>query len=216
MITVLLADDHDLMRQGVRTLLETHPNVEVCGEARNGVEAVNKAIDLSPDVVVLDLSMPEMNGLEAARRIRRQVPNTKILVFSVHDANDMVRDMVDAGAHGYVLKSDAARHLAAAVEAVAQEDLYFSAGVSNVVIESMLHSGAADSPDENGHSPLTPREVDVVKLLAQGKTNKEIATALYISVRTVESHRRSVNRKLGFTSLADLVRYAIRHHLLRP
>jgi DNA-binding NarL/FixJ family response regulator len=216
MITVLLADDHDLMRQGVRTLLETHPNVEICGEARNGVEAVDKAIDLCPDVVVLDVSMPEMDGLEAARRIRKHVPNTKILVFTVYDANEMVRDMIDAGAHGYILKSDAYSHLAAAVEAVAQHDLYFSAGVSNVIIDSMLNSRAADMPEETQHLPLTAREIDIVKLLSQGKSNKQIATELYISVRTVESHRRSVHRKLGFNSLAELVRYAIRHHMLRP
>jgi CheY-like chemotaxis protein len=125
MITVLLADDHDLMRQGIKTLLESHRNFEICGEARNGVEAVDKAIDLRPDVVVLDVSMPEMNGLEAARHIRDRAPDTKILVFTVYDSTDMVRDMIDAGAHGYVLKSDAYSHLAAAVEAVAQEDLYF-------------------------------------------------------------------------------------------
>lgn len=217
MITVLLADDHDLMRQGVRTLLETHPNVEICGEARNGVEAVDKAIDLTPDVVVLDVSMPEMNGLEAARRIRKHAPNTRILVFTVHDANEMVRDMIDAGAHGYILKSDAYTHLAAAVEAVAKHDLYFSAGVSNVIIDAMLNSHANNTSEENPQVlPLTAREIDVVKLLAQGKSNKEIATELYISVRTVESHRRSVHRKLGFNSLAELVRYAIRHHMLSP
>src|SRR5690349_1502888 len=149
MISVLLADDHDLMRQGVRTLLETHPNVEICGEARNGVEAVAKAVDLCPDVIVLDVSMPEMNGLEAARRIRKLRPDTKILVFTVYDSNELVRDMIDAGAHGYILKSDAFTHLAAAVEAVAQHDLYFSAGVSNVIIESMLNSHSDNAPEEN-------------------------------------------------------------------
>lgn len=215
MISVLLADDHDLMRQGVRSLLEAHPEFEICGEAKNGTEAVRQAIDLCPDVIVLDVSMPEMNGLEAARQIHKRRPDTKILVFTVYDTNEMVRDMLDAGAHGYILKSDAPTHLAAAVEAVAHRDLYFSAGVSNIVIESLLNSPLRETDGDNEDLPLSPREIDVVKLLAQGNSNKEIATALFISVRTVETHRRTIHRKLGFTSLAELVRYAIRHHLLR-
>jgi len=215
MISILLADDHDLMRQGIRTLLEMQHNFEICAEARDGVEAVEKAIENRPDVVVLDVSMPKMNGLDAARQIRAQLPDTRILIFTVHDTNEMVREMLVAGAHGYILKSDASTHLAAAIEAVSQSDLYFSSGISNVVMDSMMNSGDWKG-DEMSDPPLTAREIDIVKLLAQGKSNKEIATALFISVRTVETHRRTIHRKLGFNSLAELVRYAIRHHLVRP
>lgn len=216
MISILLADDHDLMRRGIRSLLEGNKDIEVCGEARNGVEAVDKAKALRPDVVILDVSMPQMDGPEAARRIRRHLPDTKILAFTIYDTDEIVRDMLDAGAHGFILKSDAATHLASAVEAVANRDLYFSSGVADVVINSLVNS--RNSSENNGldEIPLSPREIEVVKFLAQGKSNKEIAAALFISVRTVETHRRTIHRKLGFKSLAELVRYAIRHHLLRP
>jgi DNA-binding NarL/FixJ family response regulator len=216
MISTLIADDHDLMRQGIRSLLESHPNIEVCAEAKDGFEAVERAVENRPDVVVLDVSMPRMNGLEAAREIRKRLPETQILIFTVHDTDEMVREILDAGAHGYILKSDASSQLAAAVEAVSQRNLYFSSGVSNIVIDSL--TTPYEWKDEENHSeiPLTPREIDIVSLLAQGKSNKEIATELFISVRTVETHRRTIHRKLELNSLAELVRYAIRHGLVRP
>lgn len=216
MISTLLADDHDLMRQGIRSLLESNPNFEICGEARDGSEAVDKAIELRPDVVVLDVSMPGIDGLEAARQIRRHLPNTKVLIFTVDDTAQMVRDMFDAGAHGYVLKSDASTHLVAAIEAVAQNDLYFSSGISSIVIDSLVNSRDATAETEPRDPCLTARETEIAALLAKGMSNKEIATALFISVRTVETHRRSIHRKLGFQSLAELVRYAVRHRLVLP
>lgn len=216
MISILLADDHDLMRQGIRSLLERNPNFDVCAEAKDGADAVQKALEYRPDVVVLDVSMPKMGGLDASRQIVNNLPNTHVLIFTVHDNEEMVRSTLEAGAHGYVLKSDASTHLAPAIEAVAQQDLYFSSGVSNFVIDSVISPTEAtgDAPQEP--IPLTARELDVLRHLALGKSNKEIAAELFISVRTVETHRRSIHNKLELTSLADLVRYAIRHRLIRP
>jgi len=216
MITVLLADDHDVMRQGIRSLLESHPKFKVCDEAKNGQEAIDKAIRHRPDVAVLDISMPKMSGLEAARQIRRQLPGTQILIFSVHDMDSLVRDVLDAGAHGYILKTDASTHLIAAVEAISQHNLYFSAGVSKFVIDSLVNSAESEEEDLNFETRLTPRETEVVRLLAQGKSNKEVATNLFISVRTVETHRRTIFYKLEINSIAELVRYAIRHRLIKP
>jgi DNA-binding NarL/FixJ family response regulator len=215
MISILLADDHDLMRQGVRALLESHANFEICGEAKNGQEAVDKAIVLRPNVAVLDISMPEMSGLDAARQIRSQVPETQILIFTVHDTDSLVRDVLDAGAQVYILKTDAADHLIAAVEAIARHDLYFSAGISKFVIDSLIKSPENESgpPPE---LPLTVRETEIVRLLAHGASNKEVAGSLFISVRTVETHRRTILRKLEITSVAELVRYAIRCRLVKP
>jgi len=216
MIRILLADDHDLMRQGIRSMLELHPNLEVCGEAKDGIEASEMALEYRPDVVILDVTMPRMNGLEASRRITKQLPETQVLIFTIHDSEDMIRETLDAGAHGYVLKSEAPTHLAAAVEAVAQRDLYFSSGVSSFVIDSLVRSGSESSEDSIQEIPLTAREVEVLRLLARGNSNKEIATALFISVRTVETHRRTIHRKLKLNSVAELVRYAIRLRLIKP
>ena len=216
MIRILLADDHDLMRQGIRSMLESHPNLEVCAEAKDGIEAADKALEYRPDVVILDVTMPKMNGLEASRRITKQLPETQVLIFTIHDSEDMIRETLDAGAHGYVLKSEAPTHLAAAVEAVAQRDLYFSSGVSNFVIDSLVKSGSESTEDSVQEIPLTAREVEVLRLLARGNSNKEIATALFISVRTVETHRRTIHRKLKLNSVAELVRYAIRLRLIKP
>jgi DNA-binding NarL/FixJ family response regulator len=216
MIRILLADDHDLMREGIRSMLESHPNFEVCAEAKDGIEAAEKAIEYRPDVVILDVTMPKMNGLEASRRITKQLPETQVLIFTIHDSEDMVRETLDAGAHGYVLKSEAPTHLAAAVEAVAQRDLYFSSGISNFVIDSLINSGSGSTEGSIQEIPLTAREIEVLRLLARGNSNKEIATTLFISVRTVETHRRTIHKKLKLNSVAELVRYAIRLRLIKP
>jgi len=215
MTRILIADDHDLMRQGMRSLLASKPGLEVVDEAKDGSEAVQKANKCRPDVVVLDLAMPKMTGLEAARKITNDLPETRVLIFTIHDSHQMVRDTLAAGAHGYILKSDAAMHLTAGVEAVARHDLYFSSGVSDFVIDSLIKSRVEDNERSPKDIPLSPRELDVLRLLAQGKSNKEVATSLFISVRTVETHRRTIHQKLKITSLAELVRYAIRHHLVR-
>ena len=213
MISILLADDHDLMRQGIRTLLEMQPNFEICAEARDGVEAVEKAIENRPDVVVLDVSMPKMNGLDAARQIRAQLPDTRILIFTVHDTNEMVREMLVAGAHGYILKSDASTHLAAAIEAVSQSDLYFSSGISNVVMDSMMNSGDWKG-DEMSDPPLTAREIDIVKLLAQGKSNKIVAAELSISEGTVKIHVNNILSKLGVSDRTHAATFALQRGII--
>jgi DNA-binding NarL/FixJ family response regulator len=217
MISVLLADDHDLIRQGIRRLLDSHGNLKVCGEARDGMEAVDKALEFKPDVVVIDLSMPKMGGLEATRRIRERLPETEVLIFTVHDSSATVRDVLNAGAHGYILKTDASTHLLAAVEALSQRNLYFSSGISKFVLDLLVNS--TDRQEENTEiedCPLTDRQIEIVKLLAQGKSNKEIATSLFISIRTVETHRRTILHRLDINSLAELVRFAIRYHLIKP
>jgi DNA-binding NarL/FixJ family response regulator len=203
------------MRQGIRALLDARPNIEICGEAEDGEIAIQKAEELLPDVVVLDVTMPKMNGLEAARQIRKKLPNVRVVMFTVHDTGEMVREILDAGAHAYILKSDASSQLAAAIEAAAQKDLYFSSGVSEIVMDSLMNSYEPKDNENHSDIPLSDREIDIVRLLANGKSNKEIATDLFISVRTVETHRRTIHKKLGISSLAELVRYAVRHHLIR-
>ncbi len=215
MIRILLVDDHELMRKGIRALLERNPSFEVCAEATSGVEALKLAHEHRPDVVVLDVTMPVMGGLEAARRISEKIPETHILMFTIHDNEEMVRNTLDAGAHGYILKSDASTRLETAVEAVASGNLYFSSGVAKYVIESVASAGQAEDI-HTSEVPLSPREIEIVRLLGLGKSSKEIANELFISVRTVETHRRTINRKLDITSVAGLVRYAIRHRLIGP
>ncbi len=215
MIRILLVDDHELMRQGIRALLERNATFEICAEATSGTEAVEKAQEHRPDVVVLDVTMPGMGGLEAARIISEKVPDSHILMFTIHDNEEMVRNTLDAGAHGYILKSDASTRLETAVEAVANGNLYFSSGVAKYVIESVAGAGPAEDI-HTSEVPLSPREIEIVRLLGLGKSSKEIANDLFISVRTVETHRRTINRKLEITSVAGLVRYAIRHRLIGP
>jgi DNA-binding NarL/FixJ family response regulator len=213
MINILLADDHELMRRGIRGLLESRSDFAVCADVGDGEEAVEQALVNKPDVVVLDISMPKMNGLEAARRIRADLPDTQVLFYTVYDTPTLVRDVLDAGACGYILKSDAPTHLLAAVEATAQKNLYFSAGVSGSVIHPMAPTPApeADLPED---IPLTNREREIASLLAIGKSNKEVARMLCISVRTVETHRRRILQKLGVNSLAELVLFAVRHRMV--
>lgn len=215
MIRVLLADDHELMRQGVRNLLELYPDLEICGEAKDGQEAVEKALECQPDVAMLDLSMPKMGGLEATRQIREVLPETEVLILTAHDTNVLVREVLNAGARGYVLKSDNSTQIVDAVKAIAQHNLYFSSGISESVLDLLSKNAEIPETDETlPDSPLTARETEVVRLLALGKSNKEIASTLYISVRTVETHRRTIFNKLDINSIAMLVRYAIRHRLI--
>jgi DNA-binding NarL/FixJ family response regulator len=208
MIQILVADDHEVVRQGVRSLLEAHPDWSVCCEAATGREAVAKAIQGRPDVVILDVSMPEMNGLEAARQIRRAVPTTKILVLTVHEIDQLVQDVIDAGVHGYLLKADTGRLLVDAVKAVLRGEKFFTPRLGE----------GADSTLARDSTPrietLTRREREVLQLLAEGKSNKEIGVALRISVKTAETHRGRLMAKLGVHSVAELVRYAIRNQII--
>ena len=213
MIRILLADDHEVMRRGLRGLLETHENWQVCGEAGNGREAVELALELKPQIVVLDLSMPELNGFEAAKQIHSALPDTEILIFTMHDSEELIREALASGVRAVVVKSDVEGHLIAAVESLLRHDVYFSPTVSETLRDAMLRA-PEDGTFKQSPDKLTEREREVTRLLAAGKSNKEVATALCISVRTVETHRAGIMRKLEINSIVELVHYAIRHKLV--
>lgn len=206
---ILLVDDHELVRRGLRALLEMQPGYEICGEAADGREALELAQELRPDIVIMDLALPELNGLEATRRILQQVRNTEVLILSMHDSEHYVRETVAAGARGYVLKSDAGRDLVAAVEALRVHQPFFTLRFAREVHEQL--TGLRRRPFRKGPGMLTAREVEVVQLLAEGKTNKQVGESLGISTKTAETHRSRLLRKLHISSTAELVRYAIRN-----
>ncbi len=210
-VRILLADDHEVVRRGIRALLESERGVEVCGEAVTGRQAVALAKELNPHVVILDITMPELNGLEAARQIRAEVPNAEILILTMHQSEQIVQDVLAAGARGYILKSDAGRDLLTAVNALSEHRAFVASGVAGVVLDGYLRSVAAANEPAG---PLTGREREVIQLLAEGKSNKEIAVALNITVKTAETHRANLMRKLDLHSLSDLVRYAIRNNII--
>ena len=214
-LRILLADDHGIVRRGLKELLEEHVGWSVCAEAATGREAVEMAIKHRPQIAVLDLSMPELNGLEATRRIRQVVPETEVLVFTMHESEDLVREVLAAGARGYLLKSDAADQLVPAVESLAKHRPFFTGRISEVVLDGFLRAGGTE-----GVSPaiqrLTSREREIVQLLAEGQSNKQIAKLLDLSVKTIETHRAAVMRKLELDSLPDLVRFAIRNQIIQP
>lgn len=215
MTQILLADDHAIMRRGLRGLLETHDGWQVCGEAGNGREAVEMAIAIKPDAVVLDMSMPELNGLEAATQIRAALPETEILIFTMHESEELIREALSAGVRAVVVKSDVEGHLIAAVESILQHSAYFSPRVSETLRNALIRS-----PEDTGSNAptggLTDRELEVTRLLAEGKSNKEVATALSITARTVETHRANIMRKLEINSIVELVHYAVRNKLVSP
>lgn len=204
---ILVADDHEVVRKGLCALL-ARPGWHVCGEAADGREALKKASELKPDIIVLDVAMPNLNGLEATRQILRVNPKAKVLVLTLHDTSHVIHEALSAGAAGFVLKSDAARDLVAAVEALGQNKTYFTPKVSTMVLDGFL-KGTGISP-----SPLTPREREIVQLLAEGKCTKEVAVALNISVKTAETHRSNIMRKLNVHSVQELVLYAIRNGII--
>ena len=210
-VRILLADDHEIVRHGLRRLLETQEGWKICGEAGSGVEAVEKTLQLKPDIVILDHSMPELTGAEAARQILNELPNTEIVILTMHDSEQLLREVLEAGVHGYVLKSDAMSDMVSAVRALLDHKRYLSPGASGVAVEGFLHPSAEI---ESGR--LTPREREIVQLLTQGKSNKEVASALDISVKTVEAHRANIMHKLNLPSFADLVHYAIRTRIVEP
>ena len=213
MVRILLADDHDVVRRGLRDQLSGHEGWEICGEACNGREAVQMALKLAPDVAVIDLSMPELNGLEATRQIRRELPRTEVLIFTMHETEQLIREVLSAGARGYVLKSDAGRHLTSAVEALSHRRPFFTARVSQALLDAFLKSNNRED-EGSAFRTLTDREREIVQMLAEGKSNKEIANNLSISVKTVETHRATVMRKLDISSIVELVHYAIRNQLV--
>jgi DNA-binding NarL/FixJ family response regulator len=213
-LSILIADDHAVVRRGMRALLETQPNWQVCGEAQNGREALEEARRLKPDLAVLDITMPELNGLEAIARIREEVPQTRVLVLTMHDDKELIQATVKAGAHGYLLKSDSERDLITAVDALAHDKAFFTQAASETVRNDFrgAHSGTAS---HRRGGLLTKRERQVLQLLAEGRSNKEVAGRLGISTRTAENHRANIMRKLACRSIADLIRYAIRKRMVQ-
>ncbi len=215
MTRILLADDHDVLRLGLRELLLQQSGWEICGEATTGRQAVDMAIKLQPNVVILDVTMPQLNGLDATRQIRKAAPTVEVLIFTMHESEQLIRDVLAAGARGYLLKSDAPRHIIAAVEALAQHKPFFTWKASETMLESFLLNASAG---ESGASadPLTAREREIIQLLAEGNSSKKIATLLAISVKTVETHRAAIMRKLDMHSIVDIVHFAIRNNLVKP
>jgi DNA-binding NarL/FixJ family response regulator len=210
-------DDHDVARRGIRSLLETHPGWEICGEAKDGREAVECANKLKPDLILLDIGMPGLNGLDAARQIHATCPETRILILTMHDTEQVVREVLAVGARGFLLKSDSARDLVAAVEALQQNRTFFTTRVAQMVLEGYLHpiNGTEHGGDRSGRHILTPREREVIQLLAEGKTTKEVAVTLNLSVKTAETHRTNLMRKLDLHSVADLTLYAVRNSIVQ-
>jgi DNA-binding NarL/FixJ family response regulator len=211
---ILVADDHEVVRHGVRALLEARPGWQVVAEAVDGREAVEKAKRLQPDVIILDIGMPGLNGLDAARQILKAAPKSGILILTMHESEQVVREVLAAGARGYVLKSDAGRDLVNAVEAVGRQRIFFTSSVAQVVLKRSLGRPGDGQPQPAEPVSLTHREREVVQLLGEGKSNKEVADILGISVRTAETHRSNIMHKLECGSLSDLVRYAIRNHII--
>jgi DNA-binding NarL/FixJ family response regulator len=214
-IRILIADDHALIREGTRVVIDRQSGWEVCGQASNGREAVDQAIALKPDVVLLDMTMPELNGLDAAVQIMRRVPGTEVAMLSAYGSEDLIRSAFEAGVKSFILKTEAEDFLVDAIKSLARHERFLTPRVSQILF-SELHErprgGGESAPTER----LTPREREVVQFLTEGKTNKEVAEKLQISVRTAENHRANVLRKLGLDSVVDLVRYAIRNQLIDP
>lgn len=208
-IRIFVADDHEIVREGVCSLLRRHPEWEICGVAGDGRETVAAVERLRPDIVVMDINMPHLNGLDATRQIKRKFPATEVLIFTATETEGIVREVFKVGARSYLLKSEANDHLAPAIEALCKHRTYFSSKVSEMVFSGYL-KGEAQVEDR----ALTPRERELVQLVAEGKSNKEIAEVLGLSVKTVETHRARVMRKLGLDSVASLVRYAIRNGIV--
>lgn len=208
MTRILIADDHDVVRFGVRGILAARADWEVVGEAADGREAINEAVKTRPDIVILDYSLPLVNGVEAARQIKARLPGTEILIFTMHDTDALVRDVLEAGARGFLLKSDAKQLLLSAVDSLVHHKPFFTGKVSEALLDSYLSKTGIE------RSALSSREKSVIQMIAEGKTNKQIADALSLSTKTVETHRASAMRKLNLDTTAALIRYAIRNRLI--
>ena len=200
---------------GTLSLLEGEADLEICGEAVNGRDALDQARATNPDIVILDIGMPSLNGLEAARQILKEFPQTKILILTVHESEQVVREVLDAGARGFILKSDAARDLVAAVDALRKNKTFFTSKVAEMVLDGFLLKGHNPLRGAIGKGRLTPREREVVQLLAEGKTTKEVASVLGLGFKTADTHRTNIMRKLGLGSLSELVLYAVRNGIVQ-
>jgi len=215
-LRILIADDHELIRRGVRTLLEAEPGWKVVAEASDGQEALEKAKETKPEIVVLDIGMPRLSGLEAARRLKRTLPQIKVLILTMHDSERLAWEVLNAGALGYVTKSDTARDLIIAIEALRRDKTFFTPKVDRIILDSFLDGGSSKRAKEMQGEQLTSRQREIVQLLAEGKTSKEVSALLNLSVKTVETHRANIMRRLSCHSVSDLVRYAVRNNIVQP
>lgn len=213
---IVIADDHELVRQGLRRVLAEHGQWDIVGEATDGRAAVDLARKEHPDVVILDYSMPGLNGLEATRQIRAELPRTEVLLLTMHDAEVLVREVLAAGAKGFILKTDAGRVLIQAVETLLQHQPFFTPQVSALVLSGYLRTASGEPAGDEVGATLTAREREVLQLIAEGRSTKEVAEGLGMSTKTAETHRANLMRKLGLRSLAELVRYAIRNKVIEP
>jgi DNA-binding NarL/FixJ family response regulator len=211
-LRILIVDDHAVVRRGVRVLLESRADWEVVGEAVTGTEAVQLSERLQPDIVVMDLSLPELNGLDATRQILQVSSRTEVLVLTMHHSEELVRNVLQAGARGYILKSDADQSLISAVESLRQHKPFLTSTVTEFVLDDFIRRVEEDDVDYN---TVTPRERQIIQLLAEGNSNKATAASLGVSVKTVEAHRANIMRKLRLRSASDLVRYAIRNKIVQ-
>lgn len=215
-LRILIADDHDVMRQGTQAVILRETRHQVCGVAVNGREAVTMASELKPDLVILDMTMPELNGLDAAIQIKRNLPRTEILMFTAHESDDLIHKAFEAGVKSFIFKTEAHQFLVEAIESLARHKPYFTAKVSEILFSKILNRGEGHRDETEPGQRLSAREREIVQLIAEGKSNKEVADALGISVRTAETHRANLLRKLNLDSVASLVRYAIRNKLIEP
>jgi DNA-binding NarL/FixJ family response regulator len=211
MLRILIADDHEIVRKGVRDVIEGHPGWVVCGEASDGQEALELALKEKPDLAVLDVSLPILNGVALTRRLRKECPKVRVLLFTMHDDDETVSGGLAAGARGYVLKSDSESHLEDAISALHANRLYFSSPVSELLLDAALNERKRSRLES-----FTIRELEVAQLIAEGNGNKQIARLLDISIKTVESHRAAAMRKAGVRTAAEFVRFAIKHNLIQP
>lgn len=211
-VSLLIADDHEILRRGLRALIQEQPGWQIAAEAKDGRDAVTKATEFQPDVAILDITMPSLNGLDAAKQIAELSPRTKVLILTIHESDQLSRKALDAGARGYMLKTDAAVDLITAVSSLLSNRTFFTPKVAQMVLNGYL--GKWSTASEDAQLQITAREREIVQLLAEGKNSKEVATVLDISVKTVESHRSNILRKLHCHSVTDLVRYAIRNHIV--
>ena len=214
-LRILVADDHEIVRRGLVSLIKSHPDWEVCAEANNGRQAVEKTSESKPDIAILDIGMPVLNGLEATRQILREHPGVRVLILTITDSDQAVQAVLDAGARGFLLKSDAARDLVMAVDALAHNKTFFTARVADLVLSGYLNRTQRSAKNNISLPGLTSREREVVQLLAEGKSTKEVACHLDLSVKTAETHRNNLMRKLGLHSVSELVLYAVRNNIVQ-
>jgi len=214
-IKILIADDHDIVRTGLRLMVENEEDWNVCAATATGREAVAAAETFQPDIAILDLTMPDLNGLEALRQLKRKAPRCEVLLFTASQSDEVVREAFEAGAKSVVLKTDASEHLRAALKSLVNRKPYFTTRASEILFTRFLEKDSIVQKQSSGGA-LTPRERETIQLVAEGKTNKEVANMLGISVKTAESHRAAIMRKLALKSVSALVRYAIRQHIIEP